>query len=145
MSTIAEEFNERLEAFVEKYGLKNATELLATLTSNTKPLYLTGRYKIMSEFLHLETLKTFDLSMDEYNQNRSKSAREARWALVHVLRSFTRLSHRRVGQLLSLSYRASRYAYEKCEELISVGKFEKDFNARYQELEEKLVAFIAKL
>ena len=33
MSTVAEEFNERLEAFVEKYGLTHASELLKKLTA----------------------------------------------------------------------------------------------------------------
>ena len=33
MSSVAEEFNERLEAFVEKYGLSHASELLKKLTA----------------------------------------------------------------------------------------------------------------
>lgn len=143
--SIAEEFNERLEAFVQKYGLKNASGLLEVLTEQKMPKNRAAHNRMMSDFLQLEVLKTFEITLDQYRENRIKAAKEARWAVVHLLRSFTHLSHRRVGQLLLLSYRAARYAHDKCIELIEVGKFEKDFNARYAELEEKLVAFIAKI
>lgn len=145
MSSVTEEFNERLEAFVQKYGLKNASGLLEVLTLQKMPKNMAARNRLMSDFLQLEVLKTFEITLEEYRENRIKSAKEARWAVVHLLRAFTHLSHRRVGNLLLLSYRAARYAHDKCLELIEVGKFEKDFNARYTELEEKLVAFIAKI
>ena len=47
--------------------------------------------------------------------------------------------------MLQIKERAAKYAVEKCNELIEVGKFERVFNERYMELEEKLVAFIAKV
>ncbi len=145
MSTVAEEFNERLEAFVEKYGLTHASELLKKLTvASTKNNTIT-KHRMMSNFLQLEALQTFDISMDEYKSNQSKLAKEARWAVIHLFRNFTQLSFKKIGSLMSITQRAARYAHEKCEELIEVGKFEQSFNDRHIELEEKTVAFIARI
>tara|TARA_R110000868_G_scaffold158065_2_gene385990 strand:- start:481 stop:918 length:438 start_codon:yes stop_codon:yes gene_type:complete len=145
MSSIAEEFNERLEAFVEKYGLSHASELLKKLTAEPSKNNTITKHRMMSNFLQLEALQTFDISMDEYKTNQSKLSKEARWAVIHLFRNFTQLSFRKIGTLMNITQRAARYAHEKCEELNEVGKFEQAFNDRHIELEEKVVAFIARI
>ena len=74
MSSITEEFNERLEAFVQKYGLKNASGLLEVLTRQKMPKNMAARNRLMSDFLQLEVLKTFEITLEEYRENRIKSA-----------------------------------------------------------------------
>jgi len=145
MSSIAEQFNERLEAFVEKYGLSHASELLKKLTIEPSKNNTLTKHRLMSNFLQLEALQTFDISMEEYKSNQSKLAKEARWAVIHLFRNFTQLSFKKIGTLMSITQRAVRYGHEKCEELIDVRKFEQSFNDRHIELEEKIVAFIAKI
>lgn len=145
MSSIAEEFNERLEAFVEKYGLSHASDLLERLTSKDSLQSSIKKNQLMCNFLHLEALETYEITNEQYKENKTKMAREARWAVIHLFRNFTQLSFKKIGEIMKITYRAARYAHEKCEELIDVGKFEQAFNDRYDELEEKLVAFIAKI
>jgi hypothetical protein len=145
MITIAANFNERLEAFVEKYGLSHATVLLQRLTNENVRNSTNSRNRLMSNFLILEALDTFDIDMDQYEDNKLKLAKEARWAVIHLYKNFSQLSFNKIGKILEITPRAARYAHEKCNELIEVGKFEKTFNDRYVELEEKLVAFIARI
>ena len=145
MSSIAEEFNERLEAFVEKYGLSHASDLLERLTGNGSRQSSLKRNQLMGNFLQLEALETFEITNEQYKENKAKMAREARWAVIHLYRNFTQFSFNKIGQVMGITHRAARYAHEKCEALIEVGKFEQAFNNRYDELEEKLVAFIAKI
>lgn len=145
MSSVAEEFNERLEAFVEKYGLSHASDLIERLTNKSSQNTTNTKNGLMCNFLHLEALETFDISNEQYQENRLKLAKEARWAVIHLFRNFSQLSFKKIGEIMEITYRAARYAHEKCDELIEVGKFEQAFNDRYLELEEKLVAFIAKI
>jgi len=145
MSTIADEFNERLEAFVQKYGLSHASNLLEKLTNRSTKINSKKKNQLMFNFLQLEALETFGISNEEYQKNQKKLAKEARWVVIHQFRNFSQLSFKKIGEIMEITNRASRYAFEKCDGLIEVGKFEQAFNDRYQELEEKLVAFIAKI
>jgi len=145
MSSIADEFNERLEAFVQKYGLSHASHLLEKLTNRSARHHSKKKNQLMFNFLQLEALETFEISNEEYQDNQKKLAKEARWAVIHQFRNFSQLSYKKIGEITKITHRATRYAHEKCEELIEVGKFEQAFNEKYLELEEKLVAFIAKI
>lgn len=143
---ITDEFNERLEAFVDKYGLSKASDLLELIT-NEPPVQedVAKRNELLMKFLQLETMTTFEINIDEFREGKLKLAKEAKWALVHLMRTYTRASNRKIGEMLTITERAAKYAAQKCNELIEVGKFERVFNERYMELEEKLVAFIAKV
>jgi len=145
MSSVAEEFNGRLEAFVEKYGLSHASDLLDKLTNRGTKRNSKKKNLLMHNFLQLEALETFDITNEDYEANRLKLAKEARWAVIHLFRNFSQLSFKKIGTIMGITYRAARYANDKCDQLIEVGKFEQSFNESYLELEEKLVAFIAKI
>jgi chromosomal replication initiation ATPase DnaA len=145
MSTILEEFNERLEAFVQKYGLSHASLILERISNKKDQKNTFKKNRLMGNFLQLEALETFEITNEQFEENKAKLAREARWAVIHLYRNFTQFSFNKIGKVMGITHRATRYAHEKCEALIEVGKFEQAFNDRYLELEEKLVAFIAKI
>lgn len=146
MSTISDDFNERLEAFINRYGLAKAGDLLEMLTYDAPSgIPSSHKVKFYYNFLQLEALCTFDVTNEEFFKARLPLAKEARWTLIHLMKAYTQCSYDRIGRFLKMKPRAVRYARIKCDELLEVPKFEKAFNERYRELEEKLVAFIAKI
>ncbi len=146
MSNVMDEFNERLEAFIDKYGIARATNLLDLFTKERADKEAVAkRNELLLKFLQLETLSTFEVDSEEFKEAKTKLSKEARWALVHLMKTYTRASYTEISEKLKIKPRAAKYAVEKCNEMIEVGKFERVFNERYMELEEKLVAFIAKV
>lgn len=146
MNTVADDFNERLEAFVNRYGLSKATDLLDMLMEEAPTgIPSAQKVKLFYEFLQLEALNTFDIENNEFEEARLPLAKEARWSIIHLMKVYTQSSYQRIGKFINMKPRAVRYARQKCDELLEVPKFEKAFNERYMELEEKLVAFMAKI
>jgi len=146
MEGLKEKFDLQLDKFLKRYGMKKATQLLYSLV-NPSPAKLDeqNNKRLITEYLTSQAAQVFGVTKSEIQSAGNRSAKEARWATVHLLKFYTRYTYKRLCKLFDANERQLKYACKKCSELLEVPRFEKEFNRKYQTLENNLIAFMNKI
>jgi chromosomal replication initiation ATPase DnaA len=148
MRTKINELDKSLEELIRRVGLNKSVKLLKELIGkaddSTIKISDERRREIISNYLKIETESLYKLSPEDFESNRP-DAQKAKKIVFHLLRKNTNCSARRLGLLFKRSPRNLLYHINKCEEMLNTSGFHRDFQKQYEEIEQKLQAFILKI
>jgi chromosomal replication initiation ATPase DnaA len=148
MGTKISELDQSLNTLIRRVGLNKSVMLLQELLGDPDKSSIIisdeRRQEIIANYLKIETESMFRLSPKDFESNRP-DAQIAKKIVFHLLRKNTNCSARRLGLLFNRSPRNLLYHINKCEEMLHTSGFHRDFLKQYEEIEQKLKAFILKI
>ena len=141
-----EDLQHSVDTLIGKFGLKKTIEVLESLSENTqlKPKE-SDKIKLLFVYIVSKSIIVFDLKEEDYYTNTIQEYREARMSCYYLLREYTGISYRKIGEDFKQTKRAILYNYQKCEDMLSIPTYYKEFADRFKTLEDHLINFIAKL
>ena len=141
-----QDLQESIDILLGKFGLQKTIEVLGSLSSNTSlSRSENNKQKLLLVFLISESIRVFDLQEKQFYTSSIQEYKEARMACYFLLKKYSDMSYAKIGEGFSKSKRAILYNYQKCEEMLSIGQFYKDFVLRFKALENNTINFIVKL
>lgn len=146
MSNLKSDFDSQLNEFLGRFGLKRGEFILRTLLNKPKAsIGENKKRKLITRYTIAEASENFGLASEEIMKGTGRRASEARWAVVNILKLYTNTTYAELQDFLGFNKRALAYANRKCNEMLEVPRFEKEFNRKYRAIEIKLVAFLTKI
>ena len=140
------DLQQSIDTLIGKFGLQKTIEVIESLSSNTK---LTARdeekSKLLVVFIISQSIKVFDLKEDRFYSSSVQEYREARMSCYYLIKKYSDSSYAKIGESFNQSKRAILYNYHKCDEILSIPQFYKDFVEKFKSLENNTINFIAKL
>ncbi len=135
-----------VDELVGKYGLEKAVQMLKIFSQNTQ-IKVTNprRLKLITDYVVAECAEIFDVNEQQLSSSTIREYREARMACYHLLSKYTGSSYARIGQRFGWEYHNVFYFYHKCEEILSLPGYYKNFIKMYNALEASTINFISKL
>ncbi len=135
-----------IDQLLGKFGLPKTLEIIQSLTHNTK-LNTKGdeKSKLLLVFLITKSIEVFQLQEDSFYTSTVQEYREARMSCYYLLKKYTDSSYAIIGEQFQQSKRAILYNYHKCEEILTIPQFYKDYMSKFKLLEDHTINFIAKL
>ena len=141
-----EDLQHSVDTLIGKFGLKKTIEVLESLSENTQlKSKESDKIKLLFVYIVSKSIKVFDLKEEDYYTNTIQEYREARMSCYYLLRKYTGISYRKIGEDFKQTKRAILYNYQKCEDMLSIPTYYKEFADRFKTLEDHLINFIAKL
>ncbi len=134
-----------LDVVLGKIGLPKTVKLLCSFISNSSlSTTQVEKLKLVTTYIISQAIVIFDLNEEEFYDSRIPEYREARMACYHLLKKYTDSSYSKIGERFGLKKRQVLYYHQKCEEMLSISQYYKAFTAKYKDLEELTIEFIAK-
>ena len=146
MGNLKNDFDRNLDDFISRFGIEGAAMILKTFIRYTKLKCNNSKSKeLIAEYVVLQAQEIFAVSKQQLEKGNCRWEVEARWAAVHLIKFYVGCSYTQLTNYFKRSPRALKYANRRCEALLETPRFQKDFNEKYRSMEQKLIAFIAKL
>ncbi len=135
-----------IDTLVGKFGLKKAIEVVESLSNNTQLITNDSeKFKLLFVYIISQSIEVFQLEEATFYTSTIKEYREARMACYLILKKYTGNSFGIIGEHFGQSKRAVMYHYHKCDEILSIPQYYKDFVQKFKILEDGVINFIAKL
>lgn len=146
MGNLKNDFDKNLDQFINRFGIEGAGLILKNFTKHTELKCNSSKSKeVIADYVVLQALEIFAITKDQLENGNCRWEVEARWAAVHLIKFYVGCSYTQLTNYFKRSPRALKYANRRCEALLETPRFQKDFNQKYRSMEQKLIAFIAKL
>ncbi|WP_010520459.1 hypothetical protein [Aquimarina agarivorans] len=140
------DLQERIDVLIGTFGLSKTIEVITSLTNNTELITKDNeKMKLLLVFLISQSIQVFDLKEANYFTSTVQEYREARMSCYYLLKKYTGSSYAKIGEDFKQSKRAVMYNYNKCDEILSIPQFYKQFIEKFKTLENNFINFIAKL
>jgi chromosomal replication initiation ATPase DnaA len=135
-----------LDKVVGKIGLENAIQLLRKAVEE-KPLLVSSdeRTKLITCYIIFRCQEIFSLKDKQFYVSKIPEYREGRMACFYLLKKYTNASYSKIAEQFYIKPRTVMYFNQKCFEMISVPEFYRIFSARFRDLENCIIEFMAKL
>lgn len=135
-----------IDTLVGKFGLKKAIEVVESLSNNTQLITNDSeKFKLLFVYIISQSIEVFQVEEATFYTSTIKEYREARMACYFILKKYTGNSFGIIGEHFRQSKRAVMYHYHKCDEILSIPQYYKDFVQKFKILEDGVINFIAKL
>ncbi|WP_062062759.1 hypothetical protein [Aquimarina longa] len=122
-----------IDELISKFGISKTTQIIEKLS---------GKGTFRNESQDVKKLISFIISKSK--QLYEHETNYSRMAAYHLIKKYTNRSYKQLGKDFEQSKRAAIYHHNKCEELLSIPKFHKNFTEIYKNLEDAIIQFIAK-
>jgi len=140
------DLQKNVDELVGRYGLQKAVTILANFSSNTKiKVSNPQKLRLITDYIVAKCITIFDIEEEQLNNSTIREYREARMACYHVLSKYTDMSYARIAERFGWKYHNVFYFYHKCEEILSLPTYYKNFVTMYKALELSAINFISNL
>lgn len=135
-----------IDTLIGKFGLQKTIEVIESLSNNTKlSVRDQEKSKLLQVFIISQSIKVFHLKEAQFYTSSVQEYREARMSCYYLIKKYTDSSYAKIGENFNQSKRAILYNYHKCDEILSIPQYYKDFVEKFKSLENNTINFIAKL
>ena len=137
---------DQLTALIKQFGVIRAQRMIDKLLQASKIKQFEKdkvELLVLSTILEAQTL--FKCERLQLNLYTDSNYSDGRMAAYHLLKKYTNLSYKELGVKFSQSKRAVIHHCNKCEDMLSVAQFHKEFVATYHKLEEHILGFMVKI
>lgn len=135
-----------IDQLLGKFGLHKTLEIIQSLTNNTTLKAKDDeKAKLLLVFLIAKSIEIFQLHEPQFYSSAVQEYKEARMSCYYLLKKYTDSSYAIIGEHFGQSKRAILYNYHKCEEILSIPQFYKDYVSKFKLLEDHVINFLAKL
>ncbi len=135
-----------IDQLLGKFGLSKTLEIIHSLASNTQlKTREDEKAKLLLVFLKAKSIEVFQLQEATFYTSVVQEYKEARMSCYYLLKKYTDSSYAIIGEHFGQSKRAILYNYHKCDEMLSIPQYYKDFVSKFSVLEDHVINFIAKL
>jgi hypothetical protein len=135
-----------IDLLISKFGISKTVRIVKQLSGNaTFKKNEKQKVQLLVTFIISESQRLFDSEEPQAEEESPRGFNDARMTAYHLIKKYTDMSYQQLGKPFGQSKRAVIYHYNKCEELLSIPQFHKDFTEIYKTLEENIIQFIAKI
>ena len=135
-----------VDELVGKFGLEQTIGIIKRFSGNTQlGKKQSFKLRLVKDFMVGRCIEVFDLKESEFYHSEITEYRNARMACLHLLHKFTGCSHARLGEYFDRKRHQVIYYLHKCNEILEIPQFHKDFVGLYRELESSAVHFISSI
>lgn len=134
-----------LDRVIGLIGLPRVNSMICSFIDNSSiQTSEIEKLKLITAYVISQSIIIFDLDESQFYESKVDEYREARMACYHLLAKYTKSTHGKIGERFGRKKHNVRYAYEKCEEMLSIPEYYKSFIEKYECLENQLIVFLAK-
>ena len=127
-------------------GLAKAHRMIRGLSRNSNIIRKTeGRYELIKDYIIGEAILIFKLDKKHFFNANFREYRQARMACYRILSQYAKDTHSQIATAFGRKRGSVFYYIHKCEEVLSLPKYYKDFVEKYKTLEARTLHFISNL
>ena len=140
------DLQESVDALVLEFGLERAVSMIKGLSHSSKIIRkAVGRYELIKDYVIGEAILIFELDKKHFFKANFREYRQARMVCYHILSKYIKDSHSQIATAFDRKRGSVFYYIHKCEEILSLPEYYKDFLEKYKALESLTLSFISNL
>jgi hypothetical protein len=137
-----------VDGVIGKIGLKNTIQLLRKAIEERPLPVLTSegsKVKLVSSYIVLRCQEVFNLREKQFFVSKIQEYKEGRMACFHLVKKYTKATNPMVAEQFNTTRRTVLYFNRRCIETLSLPEFNRGFVQKFNELENCIIEFMAKL